>query len=188
MIYKELFMAFFRVGMLGYGGGPSAIPLIKIEAVDGYKWMGDEEFSDLIALANALPGPIATKLAGYIGYRQKGWLGMVVAIVASVLPTVIIMIVFLSLISSYRDKPWVQGMTNAVIPVVGVMLATMTWDFAAKSSKTMGWIKTIVFIAAGYLLMEVINIPTPIVIIIVLFIALILPASKKSVEGKKVEQ
>lgn len=178
-------MAFFRVGMLSYGGGPSVIPLIKIEAVNGHKWMDDEEFSDLIALANALPGPIATKLAGYIGYRQKSWLGMLVAVIASVMPTVLIMIAFLGLISNYRDQGWVQGMTSAVIPVVGVMLATMTWDFADKSSKTMGWIKTLFFMAAGFFLMEVIHIPTPIVIIVVLVVALILPSSKNKGEAKE---
>lgn len=55
--------------MLGYGGGPGSIPLIHKEVVDKYEWMSDEDFGDLLALANTLPGPIATKLAGYIGHR-----------------------------------------------------------------------------------------------------------------------
>jgi len=65
----DLFMAFCRVGLLGFGGGPSAIPLFHQEVVRKYGWMDEEEFGDTLALANTLPGPIATKLAGYIGYK-----------------------------------------------------------------------------------------------------------------------
>jgi chromate transporter len=67
----QLFFAFFRVGMLGYGGGPSSIPLVHKEVVEKYKWMNDDEFADVLALGNALPGPIATKMAGYISVINK---------------------------------------------------------------------------------------------------------------------
>ena len=77
MKQADIFMAFFRVGILGYGGGPSSIPLVHKEVVDKYKWMDTDEFGDVLALGNALPGPIATKMAGYIGYRVGGILGMV---------------------------------------------------------------------------------------------------------------
>ena len=69
MTQWQLFLAFFRVGMLGYGGGPSSIPLVHQEVVKKYGWMDDDEFADVLALGNTLPGPIATKMAGYIGYR-----------------------------------------------------------------------------------------------------------------------
>ncbi len=67
--YIQLILAFFRVGMLGFGGGPSSIPLVHKEVVGKYKWMTDEEFSDILALANTLPGPVGTKLPGYIGWK-----------------------------------------------------------------------------------------------------------------------
>ncbi|PWF46752.1 chromate transporter, partial [[Kluyvera] intestini] len=53
---KDLLIAFFRAGMLGYGGGLSAIPLMQREVVERYKWMDDDEFSNILALANTLPG------------------------------------------------------------------------------------------------------------------------------------
>ena len=67
MIYLQLFWAFFISNILGYGGGPPSIPLIQAEVVDTYKWLTLKEFGDILALANALPGPIATKMATYIG-------------------------------------------------------------------------------------------------------------------------
>ena len=91
----HIFIAFFRVGMLGFGGGPASIPLIQREVVQKYHWMDDEEFSDILAIANTLPGPVATKLAGYIGYRVSGWIGMLNSLIASVIPTVILLIILL---------------------------------------------------------------------------------------------
>ena len=88
----NLFLAFFRVGILGYGGGPGSIPLIHKEVVDKYQWTSDEEFGDILALANTLPGPIATKLAGYVGHRVSGVMGMLNAIVAVILPTIVLML------------------------------------------------------------------------------------------------
>ncbi|WP_174614447.1 chromate transporter [Virgibacillus ihumii] len=140
----NLFIAFFRVGMLGYGGGPGSIPLIHVETVKKYKWVTDEEFGDILALCNTLPGPIITKMAGYIGHRNSGILGMLNAVFASILPTIFLMILLLTTLSSFKDFDWVKGMTAAVIPVVGVMLAVLTWQFLSKAGKGLGWLKTIV--------------------------------------------
>ncbi|PTX64694.1 chromate transporter [Melghirimyces profundicolus] len=129
----QIFLAFFRVGMLGYGGGPSSIPLVHGEVVKKYKWMNDEEFSDVLALGNALPGPIATKMAGYIGYRVSGIKGCLVGVAAMVLPTVLIMIFLLGFLMAYKDSPRVQGMTAAVRPVVAVMLTVLAYSFFKKS-------------------------------------------------------
>ncbi len=131
----DIFLAFFRVGMLGYGGGPSSIPLVHQEVVKKYRWMNDDEFGDTLALGNALPGPIATKMAGYIGYRVKGITGGIVGVLALTLPTIVLMIALLTWFMAYKDSPVIQGMTNAVRPVVGVMLASLAYDFFKKSWK-----------------------------------------------------
>ncbi|PRO65479.1 chromate transporter [Alkalicoccus urumqiensis] len=137
-LQRQLFAGFFRVGMLGYGGGPASIPLIQKEAVDTYQWMDEEEFADILAIGNTLPGPIATKMAGYIGWRKAGALGMANAIAASVVPTVILMVILLVSLASFREYSWVQGMTQGVLPVVAVMLGVLTWSFLKKASVSMG--------------------------------------------------
>ncbi len=80
MIYLHLFLAFFIPGLIGFGGGPSTIPLIQKEVVDHYQMMTLKEYSSVIAIGNIFPGPIATKLAGYIGYELAGILVAVIAI------------------------------------------------------------------------------------------------------------
>jgi chromate transporter len=143
-LHKDIFIAFFRSGILGYGGGPSSIPLVQKEVVDTYRWMSNEEFGDVLALGNTLPGPIATKMSGYIGYRVGGILGLLNAIVATVLPTVLLMILLIGFLHSFRDSPIVRGMTQAVTPVVGVMLATLAYGFFKQSKSTLGWTATII--------------------------------------------
>lgn len=116
------------------------IPLFHAEAVQKYKWMSDEEFADILALANALPGPIATKMAGYIGYKVKGSLGSLIAIIAVSVPVLVIMIGLLGLIYRLKDSGIVEGMTQAIQPVIGVMMAVLAYDFYKKSWQ--GWVKT----------------------------------------------
>ncbi|MDR4935460.1 chromate transporter [Rossellomorea marisflavi] len=180
----QLFLAFFRVGMLGFGGGPSSIPLFHKEVVEKYKWMSDDEFSDTLALANALPGPIATKMAGYIGHRVGGVLGMLVSIIATSVPTVLLLILMLTALNSYKDRPWVHGMSQAVVPVVAVMLGVLTWDFVKKSKKSLGWKITIGLLAVSLLLLSGLGVHPGIVIAVLLGLALM---SKKSVNEKQVK-
>jgi chromate transporter len=182
----DIFMAFFRVGILGYGGGPSSIPLVHKEVVDKYKWMDTDEFGDVLALGNALPGPIATKMAGYIGYRVGGILGMVTALAATMVPTIVLMIILLTALNTFKDQPWVAGMTKAVVPVVAVMLATLTWDFVKKSSKSsLGWGWTLLFIAVSLVLLEFVNIHPAIIIFILLTAALLKKDKADKNEAKK---
>ncbi|RAK20416.1 chromate transporter [Anoxybacillus vitaminiphilus] len=180
----QLFLAFFRVGMLGYGGGPSAIPLIHKEVVQKYKWMSDDEFSDILALGNALPGPIATKMAGYIGYRVAGIIGMLNAVLATTIPTVILMIVLLMFISSVKDEPWVLGMTKAVVPVVAVMLGVLTWEFMKQSNSSLGLLSTILFAIGSLIVLEFFHVHPAILIAVLLFSALVGKGEKTNEKAK----
>lgn len=183
---KNIFIAFFRSGLLGFGGGPSVIPLLQREVVDTYKMMDDDEFADMLALANALPGPINTKMAGYIGYRVGGWLGMLNGLLASVIPTVVMMIVLLTVLNAYKDKPWVHGMSKAVVPVVGVMMGVLTWEFIDRSRITLGWMPAIIFLIASIIILEVLNIHPAIFIIFLLTGALLKKDKQVSQKEKEI--
>lgn len=185
MKHLQIFLAFFRVGILGYGGGPSSIPLVHKEVVDKYKWMDSDEFGDILALGNALPGPIATKMAGYIGYRVGGILGMLNALFATIVPTILLMVLLLTVLNKYKDQPWVHGMATAVVPVVAVMLASLTWDFLKKSSKSqLTWKWTLVFVVASIILLQILNIH-PAIIIFILLVAALLKKDSTSAEKER---
>ncbi|MFB9860805.1 chromate transporter [Salinicoccus siamensis] len=169
-MHFKIFWVFFKVGMLGYGGGPSSIPLVHKEVVDTHEWMTDETFQDALAIGNVLPGPIATKLGGYIGYLQKGWLGMANAVLATILPTIILMIVLLKLFTEFKDLEWVQGMSNGVMPIVGVMLFVLTYEFLAKAKAKTTWHFLLLFTALAFFMLVVVGIhPALIILLIVVF-------------------
>lgn len=169
----DLFAAFFRVGILGFGGGPSAIPLFHAEAVKKYDWMTEDEFSDTLALANTMPGPIATKMAGYIGYRIGGIVGSMTALIALVVPTVLMMILLLGALQQFKGVEWVNSMSAAVVPVVAVMLGVMTWDFVKKSGQSLGWPRAALLLGISVLLMEILHIHPVVLIIGILLIVLL---------------
>lgn len=154
MIYITIFLAFFIPGILGYGGGPASIPLIEAEVVDRNHWLTVNEFSEVLALGNSLPGPIATKMAGYIGYDVAGVLGSIVAVFATVAPSLILMITLLSLLMKFKHSPRVKRMTMVVRPVIAVLLGVMTYDFIFSSYESSGWTQTILIGAISFILME----------------------------------
>ena len=154
MIYWEIFLAFFIPGILGYGGGPASIPLVENEVVHRYGWLSVSEFSEVLALGNALPGPIATKMAGYIGYEQAGILGAAVGVFATVAPSLILMIALMSLLYKFRDSPKVKRMTNYVRPTIALLLGVMAFRFFSESYEASGTIQTVFLIIASYLLLE----------------------------------
>ncbi|KKK39291.1 transporter [Mesobacillus campisalis] len=154
MIYLKIFWAFFIPGILGYGGGPASIPLIENEVVGRYGWLTVKEFSEVLALGNALPGPIATKMAGYIGYEQAGILGAATGVFATVAPSLILMIGLLGLLMKYKDSPKVKRLTIVIRPVIAVLLGVMTYDFFFSSYKGTGAWQTIFIGGLSYILME----------------------------------
>lgn len=158
MIYLQIFWAFFLPGILGYGGGPSSIPLIQAEVVDHYGWMTNSEFSEVLAMGNALPGPIATKMAGYIGYEIAGTLGAAVGVFASVAPSLALMIGLVGLIMRHRGSPKVKRMTAIVRPVIAALLGVMAYEFFAESYHGAGLLHTVILAAASLLLMEKMNV------------------------------
>jgi len=154
MIYWEIFLAFFIPGILGYGGGPASIPLVENEVVHRYGWLTVSEFSEVLALGNALPGPIATKMAGYIGYEQGGILGAAVGVLATVAPSLILMIALMSLLYKFRDSPKVKRMSNYVRPTIALLLGVMAYRFFFESYEGSGALQTLFLVVASYLLLE----------------------------------
>ncbi|MEK4343789.1 chromate transporter [Paenibacillus sp. FSL P4-0184] len=147
MDWLELIYGFFMANLLGYGGGPSSIPLMYQEIVSHYGWLTDEQFSNMLALGNALPGPIATKIAAYVGYDVYGWLGLIVALLATVLPSAVALIILLEVMQKHKQSPVVKGMTLLVQPVIAVMMAVLTWTIVKGPTNSIGIWQTL-FIAA----------------------------------------
>lgn len=144
MIYWELFLAFFIPNIIGYGGGPAIIPLIEAEVVGRYGWMNAQEFAETLALGNALPSPIATKMAGQVGFEVAGTGGALVAVLATVVPSLLLMLCALGLLYRYRESPRVKRMSQWVRPVVAVMMGWLALSFFLEGLSGAGLLHTMV--------------------------------------------
>lgn len=166
--YIHITMAMIRTGVLGYGGGPSVIPLFHHEAVNRYKWVSDKEFSDILAFANTLPGPIATKMAADLGYRLKGSVGAIVAIIAHIFPTTFAMVGLLAILYTLKESVIVAGIIAAVRPVIAVLLGMMAYDFCMHAWEGLGRYVAILFIVIAFFLLAIVEIHPAITIIMFL--------------------
>ena len=89
MIFWQLFIEFFKIGVFTFGGGYAMIPLLK-ETVLGHNWLSESQFYDFIGVCESTPGPIGVNLATYVGATQAGFLGSLVATFGVVLPSFLI--------------------------------------------------------------------------------------------------
>lgn len=124
MIYLELFLGFLKVGLFAFGGAYGAIPLIR-DVVISYGWLSDEKLTYMIAVSESTPGPIMVNLATYVGSSQAGFLGAVVATLAVVAPSFVIILLIMALLKKILKNKYVQAILRGLKPcVIGIVLAT----------------------------------------------------------------
>ena len=124
MILLELLWGFLQVGCFAFGGGYGAIPLIR-DIVLRYGWLEEDVLTYMIAVSESTPGPIMVNLATYVGVSQAGGLGGVIATLAVVLPSFLVILVVMGILKNAIGNRYVQAVLRGVKPcVVGIVLAT----------------------------------------------------------------
>ena len=124
MIYLDLFLGFLRVGCFAFGGAYGAIPLIR-DVVLSYGWLSDEALTYMIAVSESTPGPIMVNLATYVGSDQGGLPGAVIATLAVVLPSFLIILLVMALLKNALKNSYVQAALRGLKPcIIGIILAT----------------------------------------------------------------
>ena len=125
MVYLQLFWAFFKIGLFGFGGGAAMIPLIQFELVEHYEWVTSAEFTNMVAISQMTPGPIGINCATYAGYLASGNVfGSALATFALVLPSFIIMMIVARMIQKMKDNPYMEAAMRGLRPaIVGLIAA-----------------------------------------------------------------
>lgn len=133
----ELFWSFFKIGAFTFGSGYAMIPIIEKEVVDRKKWFDSEDFYNHLALAQSSPGPIALNTAVFVGYRMRGRIGALTAVLGSVIPCFSIILIIAIFLGDIRDNVYVdaafKGIRPAVVALIAVpfvrMLKPLKWPF-----------------------------------------------------------
>ena len=118
----ELFRSFFKIGMFTFGGGYAMVPLIEAEVIERRRWLAQNEFLDLLTLAQSSPGPIAINTSVFIGYKVRGLKGAVAASLGATLPSFLIILIVAIFFAGIRHNPVIdaafKGMRPAVVALI----------------------------------------------------------------------
>ena len=121
-IYWELFSVFMRIGAFTFGGGYAMLPLIQKEIVDKKHWATEEEIMDYYAVAQCTPGIIMVNTATFIGFYEKGILGAIIATLGVVTPSIIIILLIASVLTTYASLAMVQHALAGIRVAVCVLV------------------------------------------------------------------
>ena len=139
-----------KIGTFTLGGGYAMLPLIQREVVDRKKWIDEEEFLNMIALAQAAPGLIAVNSAIFIGWRIGGWRGVCGAVLGAVLPSFLIILAIAMVFSEWKELPAVEAAFKGIRPAVVALIAAPLFKMA-KAAK-ISWLTSLIPIAAALLI------------------------------------
>ena len=125
-IYLELFYAFFKIGLFGFGGGYAMLPLIQQEVVHNYdNWLTMTEFTDIVAISQMSPGPIAINSATYIGYKvTESIFGSLVATFSVCLPPLLIMLIISKFYLHFKNNQYFLNAMKGIKPAVIGLIAS----------------------------------------------------------------
>jgi chromate transporter len=121
--YWDLFRAFFKIGAFTLGGGYVMIPLIEKEIVDKRKWISNDEFTEMLTLAQSAPGPIAINTAVFVGYKLKGARGMIATVLGTVIPSFTVILLVAMFFAEFKDNQIVDSIFCGIRPAVVALIA-----------------------------------------------------------------
>lgn len=146
-MFWQLFYTYLKIGTFTLGGGYAMLPLIQREVVNRKQWIDEEEFLDMIALAQAAPGLIAVNSAIFIGWRVGGWKGVCGAVLGAVLPSFVIILAIAMVFQDWKEIPAVEAAFKGIRPAVVALIAAPIFKMV-KSAK-ISWLTAPIPIAAA---------------------------------------
>ena len=108
MIYLELFIEFFKIGLFSVGGGLATLPFLS-KLIDTKGWYNVSELTNMIAISESTPGPIGVNMATYVGFHLSGVPGALLATFALVLPSYIVIIIISNFLTRFKNSKYVRS-------------------------------------------------------------------------------
>ena len=129
----EIFLVFFKISPMTFGGGFAMIPIMEDEMVNKKKWLSKENLVDIFAVSQSLPGAIAVNSATFVGYQIGGIPGALSALLGIVLPTFCIIMLLATLLGSFQNNLHVQAALQGIRPVVVALIASAAYKMSKVS-------------------------------------------------------
>ncbi|MGI6073184.1 MAG: chromate transporter [Fermentimonas sp.] len=119
--YWELFITFFKIGAFTFGGGYAMVPLIRNEVIKK-NWLDDNEFMDMLALAQSAPGPIALNTAIFVGNKRLGVRGSIFSSLGVILPSLFTILIIAIVFTQFKENPIVERIFKGIRPAVVALI------------------------------------------------------------------
>lgn len=169
-ILVELFIVFFKLGAFTIGGGIAMLPLLQNTLIEEKKWFTKEEFMDIVAVCQSLPGVVAINMATYVGYKKKGLAGSVISTFGVTIPSFLMILIIARGISALGDNSILMGamagLRAAALGLVAVAMIQLA-PAAIKSKWAM------LAAVAAFVLIGVLNINTAYVILLFMVLGIV---------------
>lgn len=151
----KLFLSTLYLSAFTFGGGYVIITLMRKKFVEEYKWIREKEMLNITAIAQSAPGPIAVNAAIVVGFRLAGMIGVLVAVLGTVIPPFTIISLISLSYSAFRENIWIslmlEGMQAGVAAVVVAVALEMAWGVLRGKSKILITTMVVAFIANAFL-------------------------------------
>ncbi|MBR5981046.1 MAG: chromate transporter [Firmicutes bacterium] len=180
----QIFLTFFKVGLFTIGGGYAMLPIIQDAVCHEKGWLTDEEFLDSISLTNSLPGPLATNCATFIGFRLKKIPGSIAAILGTICPSIIIILLIAMVFNTAMDNVYVQAFFRGVGPAVFALIVSAVYKLS-KSAKILEDKLTLIVALASFVVIGFLGVTPILVVIAAAVIALVADSVRKANAAKK---
>ena len=177
-ILIELFIVFFKLGAFTIGGGIAMLPLLQNTLIEEKKWFTREEFVDIVAVCQSLPGVVAVNMATYVGYKKKGLIGSIISTLGVIIPSFIIITIIATFISSLGDNGIMMGaMAGLRAAALGMVAVALIQLFPAAIKSKWALLAAVL----AFALITVLHINTAYVILLfaVIGIAVTMSGSRK---------
>ena len=161
--YFQIFWSFFKIGTFTIGGGYMMIPLIEQEIVGRRRWINADEFSETLTLAQSAPGPIAINTAVFVGYKMRGWKGVLASLSGVIIPSFTVILLIAMFFPSIRENEVIERIFKGLRPAVVALIAVSFVRILQK--KNFAW-SVVLISAIAALVVSLLKI-SPVIVILV---------------------
>jgi chromate transporter len=178
----ELFLLFFKIGAFTFGGGYAMVPLIREEVVHKKGWLVDDEFMDMLALAQSMPGPIALNTAVFVGRKRMGFKGSLSTAAGIILPSFIVILLIAMVFTQFKDNPVVESVFKGIRPAVVALIAAPLLGLGKSAGVkcTTLWIPVIVALSVWLL-----KVSPAIIVLVAILLGILHFVYLKRITGKR---
>lgn len=139
-LFKELvdlFITFFKIGIVTFGGGLTMLPLLERVLINEKNWVSMDEILDYYSIAQTTPGIIAVNVATFVGHKRAGTIGGIFATLGMITPSVIIITIIAKFISNFEQIDWVQKAMKGINAAVAALLTYAVFNLCKKNLKSL---------------------------------------------------